>query len=187
LKATIFKITEVFSFRLRRKNNPDVQKSDGIKKSGASEIKNPNPKTRTKETQNMKSKAGRISVKNRQELVAPVTALATSLNQPVNFVMAAVLWKGERLENRMSFKAVSGVVSAETVTEYQAEVARRAAARRVQIAGMVKAALPLDQRTPENISRITAALGEAAGLSVSAVQAAIRERIGTATSAEAAS
>jgi hypothetical protein len=135
----------------------------------------------------MKNTQGRISVKNRQALVIPVTELAKASNLTVNQVMSAVLWKGERLTSRISPNALTGIVTEETLAEYQTELARRAAARQTQITGMVKTALPVDQRTPENIGRITTALEEAAGLSVSAVQAAIREMVGTSNAAEVAS
>jgi hypothetical protein len=135
----------------------------------------------------MKNTPGRISVKNRQALVAPATALAEAHNLPVNQAMSAVLWRGERLTGRVTLNALTGLVTMETLAEYQAELVRRTLARRTQVAGMVKTALPLDQRTPENIGRITTALSEAAGLSVSAVQAAIREMVGASNAAEVAS
>jgi hypothetical protein len=135
----------------------------------------------------MKSKSGRISVQNRQALVSTATALAKAHDLQINHVMSAVLWRGERLAGRISLKALTGIVTPCTVAEYEANVARRAHARRAQVAGMVKAALPLDQRTPENIGRITTALGETVGLSISAVQASIREIVGTNPAAEVAS
>ncbi|HZM04976.1 MAG TPA: hypothetical protein VFC44_18400 [Candidatus Saccharimonadales bacterium] len=135
----------------------------------------------------MKSTSGRISVQNRQALVSPATALAKAHDLTINRVMSAVLWKGERLAGRISLKALTGIVTTGTVAEYEANVARRALARRTQLAGMVKAALPVDQRTPENIDRLTTTLGEAAGLSISALQAAIREIVGTSPAAEVAS
>jgi hypothetical protein len=125
----------------------------------------------------MKNTQSRISVKNRQALVAPATALAKAHNLTTNQVMSAVLWRGERLAGRMSPKALNEILTAGTVAEYQDEVARRAAARQVQIAGMVKTALPVGGRTQENIGATLKALGETAGKSIAQLQVQIRQQV----------
>ena len=106
----------------------------------------------------MKRTSGRISVKNRQSIVEPVSAFAKSKNLSVNLVMSAVLFVGERLGGRMSSKALAGIINNETVATYQVELARRATALATQVNGLVKNALPKAIRTPENISAIVAKL-----------------------------
>jgi hypothetical protein len=69
------------------------------------------------------------------------------------------------------------ILTAGTVAEYQDEVARRAAARQVQIAGMVKTALPVGGRTQENIGATLKALGETAGKSIAQLQVQIRQQV----------
>jgi hypothetical protein len=125
----------------------------------------------------MKNTQSRISVKNRRALVAPATALSKAGNFPVNMVISAVLWRGERLAGRMSLKALNGIVTAGTVAEYQAEIARRAAARQAQIVGMVKTALASERRTSENIGAILRAIGKTAGRSISQIRVQIREAV----------
>ena len=125
----------------------------------------------------MKNTQGRISIKRRQTLVAPATALAKAQNLAINQVMSAVLWKGERMPNRISPKALTGIVTTETVGEHQAELARRAAACQTQIAGMVKSALPTNRRNPENVGAVLQAIGETASRSITQIQAQIRAAV----------
>ena len=102
--------------------------------------------------------SGRISVKNRQAIVAPVTAFAKAHNLAVNLVMSAVLFVGERIDARMSVKSLTEIINAETVGTYQLELNRRTLALQTQVNGMVKNALPKDIRTAENIAAIVAKL-----------------------------
>jgi len=76
--------------------------------------------------------ASKIDVATRRALVKPVTEFAKAHELSVGFVMSAVLWAGEKQPNE-----ITNMVNAETVASYNAELARREAARSQQVAGMV--------------------------------------------------
>ena len=95
--------------------------------------------------------ASKIDVATRRALVKPVTEFAKAHELSVGFVMSAVLWAGEKQPNE-----ITNMVNAETVASYNAELARREAARSQQVAGMVANAIPASARTEENVQAVTA-------------------------------
>ena len=103
-------------------------------------------------------KNGRISVKNRQALVVPVLKYAHDNTLPANLVMSAVLWAGERNKARMSPRMLTSCINANTIVDYQKELARRAAAYDLQITGMARRLLPKDKRQPETIAALVASV-----------------------------
>jgi hypothetical protein len=94
--------------------------------------------------------ASKIDVATRRALVKPVTEFAKAHELSVGFVMSAVLWAGEQPNE------ITNMVNAETVASYNAELARREAARSQQVAGMVANAIPASARTEENVQAVTA-------------------------------
>jgi hypothetical protein len=109
--------------------------------------------------------AGRISVKNRKALVAPVAEFAEANKLPINLVMSSVLWAGETMAARMCAKSLKALITSQTVDNYSAELARRAQARESQVRGMVKHSLPKEQRIPEVIDQLSGqVLGILAGM-----------------------
>ena len=97
--------------------------------------------------------ASKIDVATRRALVKPVTEFARAHELSVGFVMSAVLWAGEKQPNE-----ITNMVNAETVASYNAELARREAARSQQVAGMVANAIPASARTEENVQAVTASV-----------------------------
>lgn len=95
--------------------------------------------------------ASKIDVATRRALVKPVTEFAKAHELSVGFVMSAVLWAGEKQPNE-----ITNMVNAGTVASYNAELARREAARSQQVAGMVANAIPASARTEENVQAVTA-------------------------------
>ena len=117
------------------------------------------------------AKNGRISVKNRQALKAPVSAFAKASNLNTNLVMSAVLWCGERTNARMSLKALTALITAETIATYRQELARRAAYFNGQVQGMVRRGLPKALRNPVTITQVSAKIVQsAAGFSLPALK-----------------
>jgi len=131
-------------------------------------------KTSNKNTNKMNTKTaknGRISVKNRQALKAPVSAFAKASNLNTNLVMSAVLWCGERTGARMSLKALTALITAETIATYRQELARRAAYFNGQVQGMVRRSLPKALRNPATITQVSAKIVQsAAGFSLPALK-----------------
>jgi uncharacterized protein with beta-barrel porin domain len=133
------------------------------------------------------AKNGRISVKNRQALKAPVSAFAKASNLNTNLVMSAVLWCGERTDARMSPKALTGLITAETIATYRKELARRAAYFNTQVQGMVRRGLPKALRTSQNIDQVSAKIvASAAGFSLPEVKTLIASEVATMSEAAAA-
>ena len=124
------------------------------------------------------AKNGRISVKNRQALKAPVAALAKQASLNTNLVMSAVLWAGERMGARMSLKALKALITAETISTYQKELNRRVSYFNAQVRGMIRNSLPAAQRTGENIGRITTRIAQRAkGLPLPALKTIIESEV----------
>jgi hypothetical protein len=133
------------------------------------------------------AKNGRISVRNRQALKAPVAIFAKGANLNTNLVMSAVLWVGERMGARMSLKALRSLITAETIATYGKELDRRASYFNAQISGMIRNSLPAAQRTSENIARVTARIGQrATGQSLPALKTIIESEVATLAESEAA-
>ena len=84
----------------------------------------------------------KIDVATRRSLVKPVTEFAKAHELSVGFVMSAVLWAGEKQPDE-----ITNMVNAETIASYNAELARREAARNQQVVGMVTNAIPASTRT----------------------------------------
>ena len=99
----------------------------------------------------MKNANGRISVKNRQALSIPVKEFAKTQNLEMNYVMSAVLFAGERMEQRMSPKALLGLVNQTTMNQYAQEISRREQAREIQSTGLIWNMLPKGLRTEEAV------------------------------------
>ena len=102
-------------------------------------------------------KTSKVSTETRKAIVATIAAFAKANSLAFNTVSGAVLHAAEKLENPTT-EAVTALVTLDTVAAYQEVVAKRAAAKAAQIAGMVKNALPKEFRTPENIAKIVAEL-----------------------------
>jgi hypothetical protein len=133
------------------------------------------------------AKNGRISVRNRQALKAPVAIFAKGANLKTNLVMSAVLWVGERMGARMSLKALRSLITAETIATYRQELDRRTSYFNAQVSGMIRNSLPAAQRTSENIARVTARIGQhATGLSLPALKTIIESEVAALAEFEAA-
>lgn len=133
------------------------------------------------------AKNGRISVRNRQALKAPVAIFAKGANLKTNLVMSAVLWVGERMGARMSLKALRSLITAETIAAYRKELDRRTSYFNAQVSGMIRNSLPAAQRTSENIARVTARIGQhATGLSLPALKTIIESEVAALAEFEAA-
>ena len=103
----------------------------------------------------MNNTSGRISTKNRQALVLPVKEFAQDSNIPVNLVMSAVLWTGERLQGRITLKALKDLLVPETVLAYAVNRDARMTAHQVQITGLVRNLLPKSICTEETIKSLS--------------------------------
>jgi hypothetical protein len=85
--------------------------------------------------------------------------------------MSAVLWCGERTGARMSLKALTALITAETIATYRQELARRAAYFNGQVQGMVRRGLPKALRNPATITQVSAKIVQsAAGFSLPALK-----------------
>lgn len=100
------------------------------------------------------SKSGRISPKTRVAIVEAVREFSTSNSIPFNTVMSAVLWAGTKTSQRMCPATLKALITTETVTAYQAEVTRRETDYVKQVEGIIRNALPADQRTDERITEL---------------------------------
>lgn len=133
------------------------------------------------------AKNGRISVRNRQALKAPVAIFAKGANLNTNLVMSAVLWVGERMGARMSLKALRSLITAETIATYRKELDRRTSYFNAQVSGMIRNSLPATQRTSQNLARVTARIGQrATGLSLPALKTIIESEVAALAEFEAA-
>ena len=109
------------------------------------------------ETQNSKMKnrykntiAGRVN----PDIRTKVQPLAKENQLPFNTVFGAVMFAAERLKGRVTCARVERLVTAETVQGYELEMQRRTTARKVQITGIIRRALPVAKRTTEVIERL---------------------------------
>jgi hypothetical protein len=113
------------------------------------------------ETQNSKMKkrykntiAGRVNPDIRTKVQPLIEKLAKENQLPFNTVFGAVMFAAERLKGRVTCARVEGLVTAETVQGYELEMQRRTTARKVQITGIIRRALPVAKRTAEVIERL---------------------------------
>ena len=87
--------------------------------------------------------------------VQPLIEKFAQENQlPFNTVFGAAMFAAERLKGRVTCARVEALVTAATVQAYELEMQRRTTARKVQITGIIRRALPVAKRTTEVIEKL---------------------------------
>lgn len=105
-----------------------------------------------------KAIAGRVSPDIRNRLRPGIEAFSADHDLPFNTVFGAVMFAGERLKGRVTYARVEALVMVETLHAYEQELRRRTEARRVQLMGLIRRALPAAKRTEEAVGKIFNAL-----------------------------
>lgn len=98
--------------------------------------------------------AGRVTPEIRNKIQRTIGTFAKDHQLPFNTVSGAVMFAAERLSGRVTRERVEALITAETVKSYESELQRRTTARRLQITGMIRRALPVAQRTAEVVDRL---------------------------------
>jgi len=88
------------------------------------------------------------------------------------------MFAAERLSGRVTRERVEVLITAETVKSYELELQRRTTARRLQITGMIRRALPVSRRTTETIEKLYSQLAGFKG-STSSLQETIQAEVST--------
>ena len=98
--------------------------------------------------------AGRVNPDIRSKVQPLIEQFAQANQLPFNTVFGAVMFAAERLKGRVTCARVEALVTAATVQTYELEMQRRIAARKVQITGIIRHALPVAKRTTEVIEQL---------------------------------
>ena len=101
-----------------------------------------------------KTIAGRVNPDIRSKVQPLIEKFAQEHQLPFNTVFGAVMFTAERLKGRVTCARVEALVTAETVQAYELEMQRRTTARKVQITGIIRRALPVARRTTEVIEKL---------------------------------
>ena len=86
------------------------------------------------------------------------------------------MFAAERLNGRVTRERVEALITAETVNSYELELQRRTTARRLQITGMIRRALPVAQRTAEVVDKLYGQFASFKG-SIPTLQQAIQAEV----------
>ncbi len=105
-------------------------------------------------TRYTKSIAGRVTPDIRNKVRPGIQKFAAANNVPFNVVFAAVMWAAEQMRGRVTLARVQELITERAVREYEQELNRKTEARRVQIVGLIRRALPLAKRTDAIINDI---------------------------------
>ena len=101
-----------------------------------------------------KSIAGRVSPDIRNRVQPLIEKFAQEHQLPFNTVFGAVMFTAEQLKGRVTCARVEALVTVDTVQGYERELQRRAEARKLQITGIIRRALPAAKRTREVIDKL---------------------------------
>lgn len=101
-----------------------------------------------------KAIAGRVNPDIRNRLRPCIESFSAEHDLTFNTVFGAVMFAGERLKGRVTYARVEALVTLETMHAYEQELRRRMEARRAQITGLIRRALPAAKRTSDGIERV---------------------------------
>jgi hypothetical protein len=101
-----------------------------------------------------KAIAGRVNPDIRNKVQPLIEKFAQENQLPFNTVFGAAMFAAERLKGRVTCARVEALVTAATVHAYELEMQRRTTARKVQITGIIRRALPVAKRTTEVIEKL---------------------------------
>ena len=120
--------------------------------------------------------AGRVTPEIRNKIQPTIGTFAKDHQLPFNTVSGAVMFAAERLSGRVTRERVEALITAETVNSYELELQRRTTARRLQITGMIRRALPVAQRTAEVVDKLYGQFASFKG-SIPTLQQAIQAEV----------